>query len=947
MPKKKKKTNNKNQQKNEKIQQNEEIQKTQVYNIKRKKKKGKKGKIIKRIIIIILLTLLILAGIGFGILYRIFKEAKLDTADLVLKYENSIVLDKDGNTIAVLSGDENREFVSKEEMPKYLMDAFVSIEDERFYDHMGIDVKRTIAATVKYAFSKIGIGSADYGGSTITQQVVKNITQEKDRTWQRKVKEMARAYYLDKELSKDQILELYLNLIYMGGNTNIYGVQVASKYYFSKNVKDLDLAECAFLAGINNTPNSYDPFSSEDNTEKIKRRTKIVLDKMKELGRIASEEEYKSAIEEVDAGLAFNRGTIVETIYSYHTDAAIMQIINQLMEEKDLNYDAAKLYLYSGGFKIYTTQDTNIQNTMQAEFEKEEHMMTGKDKDSEGNLVNEHSQAGMVLLDHKTGYVLATCGGLGKKETSLGFNRGTQLVKQTGSSMKPLAVLCPAIDRGLITAASVFDDVPGFGTYKNYSNYRGLITVRYAIESSQNIPMLKAMQILGPENSMEFLKNIGITGIVDADNNLSLALGGLTNGTSPLEMAAAYGTIANDGVYITPTFYTKVVDSNGNTVLEPKQESRTVMSSSTAYIVKEILTQVVKTGAAGYCSVPNMSTAAKTGTTNDNYDRWLCGFTPYYSAATWYGFDRAEEVRAWSYNPAGRIWAPVMKAAHVGLAGKTFAQTKPDNVVTATVCKCSGLLATEECKNDPRGNMAYTEYFIKGTQPTKTCECHVKVQICTDTGLLANEFCPNKEEKVFITRPDYETNTHWQRADDAKYMLTIKDTCTIHQAPPDTSKPVIKLNGDSSITIKLNETYKELGATANDDKDGDITSKIVTTGKVDTQKAGTYIITYKVEDSSKNSATVTRTVIVKGDEQPEDLPEIKLNGNSSISLKVGETYNEEGATASDKTDGDLTENIEVIGTVDTSKAGVYTITYKVKNSAGKEASITRTVTVEE
>jgi len=258
--------------KDEKDKKNtEEVDKTKVYVVKGKKKrkdkkKKKKGKIIKRILLVLLLLILIAAGIGFGILYGIFKEAKIDTADFALKYENSIVLDKDGNVIAELSGDENRKFVSKEEMPQYLRDAFVSIEDERFYDHMGVDLKRTIAATGKYIFSKLGIGSADYGGSTITQQVIKNITQEKDRTWQRKVKEIARAYYLDKELSKDQILELYLNLIYMGGNTNIYGVEVASNYYFSKNTKDLDLAECAFLAGINNTPNSYDPFV-ENNAE--------------------------------------------------------------------------------------------------------------------------------------------------------------------------------------------------------------------------------------------------------------------------------------------------------------------------------------------------------------------------------------------------------------------------------------------------------------------------------------------------------------------------------------------------------------------------------------------------------------------------------------------------------------------------------------------------------
>ena len=772
---------------NKKEVTNEEIDKTKIFEIKNKKnKRGKKGKrritkkTVKRVLLIFGLLILICAGIGFGIIYGAFKEARLDSTDLALKYENSVVLDKDGNLISVLSGDENREFISISEMSKYIPEAFVSIEEERFYDHMGVDIKRTLAATAKYALSKVGIGSASYGGSTITQQVVKNTTQEKDRTWQRKVKEIARAYYLEKELSKDQILELYLNLIYMGGNTNIYGVEIASKYYFSKSAKDLDLAESAFLAGINNTPNSYDPFveDNSENLEKIKKRTKIVLDKMKELGKV-DEEEYNAAVEKVEAGLPFEKGTIVETIYSYHTDAAIMQIINQLMEEKNLNYDAAKLYLYSGGFTIYTTQDSNIQNIMQEEYEKETYLVSGREKDKDGNLLNEHSQSGMVLLDHTTGYVLATCGGLGKKDTSLGFNRGTQLVKQTGSSMKPLAVVAPAIDKGIITAGTVFDDVP-YGKFKNYSDYKGLVTVRYAIATSQNIPMVKAMKELDPKNSITFLKNAGISGLVEEDDNLSLALGGLTHGTSPLEMAAAYGAIANDGVYITPTFYTKVVDGNGNTVLEPKQESRTIMSSAAAYVVKEVLTQTVKTGTSVRCAIPNMSTATKTGTTNSDYDRWLCGFTPYYTAATWYGYDKGEEVRGWSYNPAALIWTSVMKQAHSGLASKTFAQTRPANVVTATICKCSGLLATDTCKEDPRGDMTYTEFFIKGTVPTKTCECHVKVDICTDTGLLANEHCPNRETKVFITRPDAETNKAWERAGDAQYMLTIKDTCTTH-----------------------------------------------------------------------------------------------------------------------------------------------------------------------
>lgn len=863
---------------------NKGMDETKRYKIKNKKvtKKSSKKKMDpkkkKTILISILLVALIALGILFGIIYGIIREAKLDASSFVLKYENSVMLDKDGNVIAELSGDENRKFVKISEMSGYLPAAFVSIEDERFYDHMGVDVKRTIGATAKYALSKIGIGSSSYGGSTITQQVVKNITEEKDRTWQRKVKEIARAYYIEEELSKDQILELYLNLIYMGGNTNIYGVEVAANYYFSKSAKDLDLAESAFLAGINHTPNSYDPFVEDNSStlERIKTRTKTVLDKMKELGKV-SEEEYQTAITKVDTGLPFEKGKVIEMGYSYHTEAAIMQIVNQLMEEKDLTYDAAYLYLCSGGFTIYTTQDTDIQKAINEEALKEKYL--DKSKKNPGKT----AQAGMVLLDHKTGYVLGVMGGLGEKTTTLGFNRGTSQVKQTGSSMKPLAVVAPGIDKGIITAATVYDDVPYLGK-KNYNYFKGLLTIRHAIESSQNIPMVKGIQAIGTEKALEFVKTLGFEHLDDEyDNSINLALGGLRNGATPLEMAAAYGAIANDGVYIEPTFYTKVVDGDGNIVLEPTQETRTVMSKAAAYIVKEVLTQPVKTGTSTACYIPGMSTAAKTGTTNDDYDRWLCGFTPYYTAATWYGYDDAETVSGWSLSPAGQIWTNVMRSAHKGLENKTFAQSRPDGVVTAKVCRDSGCIPNENCEKDPRGDRTYTEYFIKGTVPTKKCECHVKVEICKETNLLANEFCTDKEEKVFITRPNSETDTSWKSAKDAEYMLTIKDNCTKHTEQPDTEKPVIKLNGSSSIKIKVNENFTDPGATATDNKDGDLSSKIVTTGTVDTSKAGTYKITYTVEDAAKNKATVTRTVVVKADtvtpqepEEPEDPQEPEL-----------------------------------------------------------------------
>ena len=893
---------------------NKKMDETKKYKIKNKKsiKRTKRKKMDpkkkKTIILTILLVFLITLGIFFGMIYGTIKEARLDPSTFALKYENSIVLDNDGNIIAELSGDENRKFVKISEMSKYLPMAYVAIEDERFYDHMGVDIKRTLGATVKYALSKIGIGSSSYGGSTITQQVVKNITEEKDRTWQRKVKEIARAYYIEEDLSKDQILELYLNLIYMGGNTNIYGVEVAANYYFSKSAKDLDLAESAFLAGINHTPNSYDPFK-EDNSatlERIKTRTKTVLEKMKELGKI-SEEEYQAAITKVGNGLPFQKGKVISNAYSYHTEAAINQIVNQLMEEKNLSADAAYLYLCSGGFTIYTTQDTAIQQSINEEAVKEKYLKASKLNPGKT------AQAGMVLLDHKTGYVLGVMGGLGEKTTTRGFNRGTMQVKQTGSSMKPLAVVAPGIDKGIITAATVYDDVPYLGK-KNYNYFKGLLTIRHSIESSQNIPMLKGIQTIGTESALEFVKTLGFEHLDDEyDNSINLALGGLRYGATPLEMAAAYGAIANDGVYIEPTFYTKVVDGDGNIVLEPTQETRTVMSKAAAYVVKEVLTQPVKSGTSTTCYIPGMSTAGKTGTTNDDFDRWFCGFTPYYTAATWYGYDDNETVSGWSLSPAGQIWTSVMRSAHEDLENRTFAQDRPDGVVAVTVCRDSGLRPNEYCKEDPRGDRTYTEYFVKGTVPTKTCECHVKVEICTETQLLANEFCTTKEEKVFITRPNSETDTLWKSAKDAEYMLTIKDNCNIHTEQPDTEKPVIKLNGSSSITIKVNEKFTDPGATATDNKDGDLTSKIVVTGNVDTSKAGTYKIKYTVEDTAKNIATVTRTVTVKADivipQEPEKPQEPE---NPSTPGDDNQNNNQSSGGQNSVSNGNTTVNNDII-----------------------------------
>ena len=777
--------------KKDKIKEYKKKEKLDKKEKKNKKKNTKLRKTIKIILLVLLFVALIFAGILVGKVYSIMKNAKLDMSTLVIQYENSVAKDMNGETIAVFSGDENRKIITLSEMSPYIPKAFIAIEDERFEEHNGIDIKRTAAATIKWGLSKIGIGSASYGGSTITQQLVKNLTKEDERSSIRKIKEMARAYYIEQELSKNQILELYLNLIFLGGKA--YGVEVASTYYFNKSASELTLAESAFLAGINSSPNIYEPFAEGENKEEemelIKNRVKTVLAKMLDLEKI-TQEEYDTAVAETEAGLAFEEGQISANVYSYHTEAAVNQVIDDLMEiHPDWSREYTNLYVKSGGLTIYTTQNSVIQNIMEEEFAKEKNIRYSRETtDEEGNYVT--SQSAMVVIDHTNGYVVGTVGGLGTKTTSFGLNRATQSTRQTGSSMKPLAVLVPGIDTGIITAASVYDDVPtsfAGGTYSptNYSDiYSGLLTTRYAIENSRNIPMVKAIQEIGVGTSIEYLKKMGITTIdEEKDNYLGLALGGLTNGISPLEMAAAYASIANDGVYIEPTFYTKVVDSEGNTILEAKQETRTVMSKSAAYVIKEILTQPVKSGTATNCSISGMSVAAKTGSTDNLKDRWLCGFSPYYTASCWYGYDEPEVIYS-SGNPAGSIWSSVMRQVHNGFPSKYFSSTRPDGVVAVTVCKCSGLLPTEDCKNDPRGDQTYTEYFVRGTAPTEYCNCHVKVAICNDSGLLANDgCCQNVTEKVFITRPDVETNTSWQRALDAQYTLTIKDHCTIHLKP--------------------------------------------------------------------------------------------------------------------------------------------------------------------
>ena len=810
MGKKKKKITNKRTKKGNKDAKS----KRKDTKMKFKYKHPKLALALKILLIILVILIVVGAGVGIGLIFGIEKEDfSIDMSDLIMK-ENSTIVDTDGNVLAELNGDESRKIITLEEMSPYLPKAYISIEDERFEQHHGVDIKRTGAAVL--SFITHGGKSTAGGGSTITQQVVKNVTQEKASSGAagviRKLKEWSKAYQIEKAMSKDQIIEIYLNLIYIGnGGSEKHGVEIGSEYYFNKTAKDLSIAQCAFLAGINHSPNAYNPYSGNDVTEKISKRTKTVLSQMKKFNYI-TQEEYDEAVAEVDAGFKFENG-VKGNIYSSHTDALITQLIQQIMDEKQISKDAAETYLQTSGLTIYSTQVSSIQNVMEEESKKGKYKLELKDK--AGKVINDENgspilaQGAAVVIEPSTGRVVGAVGQLREKTTSRGLNR-INSKRQTGSSIKPLADVLPGIEEGIITPATIYADLKTtFGKDyepENYNSFTGLRTVRTALTTSQNIPFIKVMAELTPQKSIEYMEKMGISSLVHAsdnkehnDENLSLAIGGMTYGVSPLEMAAAYASVANDGTYIEPTFYTKVEDSNGKVVLEPNQKTEKVCSAETAYIIKNLMQSVVNgadgyAGTAKYCAINGIDVAAKTGTTNSSKDRWLCGFTNYYACAAWYGFDDPQRINFSGTNPAGQLFSGIMSQIHKGLEDSTFKE--PENIVHATVCRTSGLLATDKCSN------TYSEIFTKDHVP-ETCDAHKsQYTICKESGKLANEFCPSKERRSANYVVEKERLGLWTTSGINSTMGTAPtEYCTIHKKSTETVKPTEPENS-TNVTIE-------------------------------------------------------------------------------------------------------------------------------------------------
>lgn len=579
-------------------------------------------------------------------------------------------------------------------IPQMLANAFVAIEDKRFFEHEGVDWKRTMAAFIN---EFIPISSSRFGGSTITQQLVKNLTDDRSQKASRKVREIMRARYLEGKYSKDTILEAYLNTIPMGHGT--YGVEVAANYYFGKSVNDLTIAECACLAAITKSPTNYAP---DDYPENNKERRENVLYEMHDQGYI-TEEEYNEAMNAELKIVADKSVLSQDTVNSYFVDALITEVSEDLAEKYGYDQAHANKLFYTGGYKIYATLDTEIQSVAEKVFSDSE---TYAIKSSDGKYMT----GGITIMDY-AGNVKALVGGIGEKTTNRGFNCATDAVRQPGSTMKPIAAYAPAIEQDLITYSSIVNDTKtnynGWTPKNWYNSYWGNITVQYALERSVNTIPVYLVNKLTPQTSYDFLtQKLGITTLNQEDINLSpLGMGGTNGGLTTLESAAAFAIFGNGGNYYEPSLYTKVTDQKGKIILEHNTQPQMAISEDTATVMNHLLQNVVYgsngTGAGARSYIPNMKIYAKTGTSNDQNDLWFVGGSPYYIASCWCGYEVMQPIPRKHSGIAMKMWGAVMSEIHKGLEAKEF--TDSSYAVQRYYCTSTGMLATESCPNKAIG----------------------------------------------------------------------------------------------------------------------------------------------------------------------------------------------------------------------------------------------------
>ncbi|MCR5419088.1 MAG: transglycosylase domain-containing protein [Lachnospiraceae bacterium] len=792
----------------------------------------------KAILVAILSVGIVGVCVGVGAFKGILASAPdISSLDVTPTGYATVVYNSKGTQITKLVGtNSNRSYVGKDQIPQDLKDAFVAIEDERFYQHNGIDIRGIIRAGMDAVKSR----HLGQGASTITQQLLKNNvfegwTDEKGNLVKirRKIQEQYLALELEKRMSKEDILELYMNSINLGQNT--LGVQTASMRYFDKPVNQLTLSECAVIAGITQNPSKYNPISHPDKNAE-KRET--VLNYMLRQGFIDQSEFDVAMADDVYSRIkVVNQAKDTESINTYFVDALIEQVTQALMDEKGYNETQAYNMVYSSGLQIFATQDPGVQAVCDSVYNdesmypdntqwlldyqltvksgendytnysteafkqfmqqtnagynllytsqdaayddiaayKEALLKPGEEVYAETVNMTPQPQVSITVEDQKTGYILAIVGGRGTKSASRTLNRATKTKRQPGSTFKVVSTYAPALDSAGLTLASVQNDAPfeyANGTpVRNWYGeaYRGICTLRYGIEQSLNIVAVKTLTQITPQLGFDYLKNFGFTTLVErrevntsegtrilSDINQALALGGITDGVINMELNAAYACIANEGKYYKPTMFTKILDHDGNVLIDRTvPESRQVLKETTAFLLTDAMTDVVNKGTGASVKFSDeIATAGKTGTTSDYKDVWFAGYTPYYTATCWTGYDNNVKMQDTAEkNLSKTMWKAVMEKLHENLPAKGF--DMPADIVTASVCSESGKLPIAGVC--PGTN---TEYFAKGTVPTESCNVHYAGLVCAATGLAATTTCPYQTQGVITLMPDENGDTH-------------------------------------------------------------------------------------------------------------------------------------------------------------------------------------------
>lgn len=816
---------------------------------------------VKLLLILGIGLIVIAACLGLGAIHGIIASAPdINTIDVSPDGYATKIYDVNGTETQSLStSGSNRISVDIEQVPLNLQHAFVAIEDERFYEHNGIDIRGILRA----AATAVTDGGLSQGASTITQQLLKNnvfnaYNETSIEKIKRKIQEQYLALKLETIMDKTTILENYLNTINLGHG--YYGVQAAANGYFNKDVSELTLSECAVIASITQNPAGLNPIRYP---ERNKERQRRVLEHMLDQGYITTAEYDEAVNDDVYARL---EGLDIEgegSAYSYFVDTLIDQIINDLVEQKGYTETQATNLIYKGGLNVYSTQDIKMQEIADSVLNAPENYGGQYDfsissysigiKDTQGQIKyyshysmleyfqktlgksnycltydsTDKSEAAMSqyrdyltkngetvvsesfeytvqpqvsfsLIDHTNGYVHVLVGGRGEKTGHRTFNRATDSTRQPGSAIKPLVAYGPAIDLGVINIATPIDDAPYYYSgadrklvsNNNVGEFQGLMNVRKALENSQNVPAVKVLTAITPEVGFSYLQKMNFQTIISKENAVNghhdvvqaLALGGMTYGVYNIDMCGAYGAIANGGVYNKPIYYTKVTDREGNVLLDNTENTpTTVFKASTAALLTDALESVFSDGTAQAAKIDSMPSAGKTGTTQVMSDKWTCGYTPYYTAVIWMGYDdNSGEVTV----DRNTLWRYIMEDIHKDLPYKDFKKT--NDIVEAKVCSQSGLLAVEGlCDKDPRGSQIITEVFTKESVPTKTCDCHVAVTVCSETGEIASKNCTNTETAVFINKSNIfgGAGTDSEKVWDGKYMITeekLKKLCTKH-----------------------------------------------------------------------------------------------------------------------------------------------------------------------